>query len=113
MGVTTALDIFTGGATLTRIRELRQTDPPHLADVRAAGTGATVPGNMLEKITRRPLPTVDSPAAAQTWVDARLRDGADYIKIVYDEREGGPMAGHPDRPGTRRARPRRPRRRAH
>jgi len=91
MGVTTALDMFTGGATLTRIRELRQADPPDLADVRTAGTGATVPGNMLEKITGRPLPTVDGPAAAEAWVDARLRDGADYIKIVYDEREGGPM----------------------
>ena len=91
MGVTTALDMFTGGATLTRIRELRQADPPDLADVRTAGTGATVPGNLLEKITGQPLPTVDTPAAAEAWVDARLRDGADYIKIVYDEREGGPM----------------------
>ncbi|MEU0797084.1 amidohydrolase family protein [Amycolatopsis sp. NPDC005961] len=91
MGVTTALDMFTGGAALTRIRELRQADPPDLADVRTAGTGATVPGNMLEKITGQPLPTVDGPAAAEAWVDARLRDGADYIKIVYDEREGGPM----------------------
>ena len=91
MGVTTALDMFTGGATLARIREVRQADPPDLADVRMAGAGATAPGNMLEKVTRRPLPTVDGPAAAEAWVDARLRDGADYIKIVYDEREGGPM----------------------
>ena len=91
MGVTTALDMFTGGGTLARIRELRQADPPDLADVRTAGTGATVPGNMLERITGQPLPTVDSPAGAEAWVDARLHEGADYIKIVYDEREGGPM----------------------
>ena len=91
MGVTTALDMFTGGDTLARVRELRRADPPDLADARAAGTGATVPGNMLEKLIRQPLATVDGPDAAEAWVDARLRDGADYIKIVYDRREGGPM----------------------
>ncbi len=91
MGVTTALDMFTGGGSLARIRELREVDRPELADVRTAGTGATVPGNMLEKISGQPLPTVDGPDTAQAWVDARLRDGADYIKIVYDKREGGPM----------------------
>jgi imidazolonepropionase-like amidohydrolase len=90
-GVTTALDMFSGGEPLARMLPLRQADPPHLAALRTAGTGATAPGNMLEKMAGHPLPTVEGPAAADTWVDARLRDGADYIKIVYDEREGGPL----------------------
>jgi imidazolonepropionase-like amidohydrolase len=91
MGVTTALDMFSGGEPLARMLRVQQTDPPHLAALRTAGTGATAPGNILEKLAGHPLPTVDSPAAADAWVDARLRDGADYIKIVYDEREGGPL----------------------
>jgi imidazolonepropionase-like amidohydrolase len=91
MGVTTALDMFSGGEPLAHMWRVQQADPPHLASLRTAGTGATAPGSMLEKLAGQPLPTVDSPAAADAWVDARLRDGADYIKIVYDEREGGPL----------------------
>lgn len=37
------------------------------------------------------LPTVTGPAGADGWVAARLAEGADYIKIVYDEREGAPL----------------------
>jgi imidazolonepropionase-like amidohydrolase len=91
-GVTTALDMFSGGAPLARMVQVRQADPPHLAALRTSGTGATAPGSVLEKMAGQPLPTVDGPAAADVWVDARLREGADYIKIVYDEREGGPLA---------------------
>jgi imidazolonepropionase-like amidohydrolase len=42
----------------------------------------------------QPLPTIHDPKDAVAWVDARLGEGSDYIKIVYDEREGGPL----DRP---------------
>jgi imidazolonepropionase-like amidohydrolase len=91
MGVTTALDMFSGGEPLARMLRVRQADPPHLAALRTAGTGATAPGSMLEKLAGQPLPTVDGPAAADAWVAARLRDGADYIKIIYDEGEGGPL----------------------
>jgi imidazolonepropionase-like amidohydrolase len=91
MGVTTALDMFSGGEPLADLVRLRQADPADVAAPRTAGTGATAPGSMLEKLTGQPLPTVAGPAAADGWVDARLREGADYIKIVYDEREGGPL----------------------
>ena len=91
-GVTTALDMFSGGEPLTRIVAIRQSDPPDLADVRTAGTGATAPGSMLEKLTGHTLPTVTDAHAAHAWVQARLAEGADYIKIIYDEREGGPLS---------------------
>jgi imidazolonepropionase-like amidohydrolase len=91
LGATTALDMFSVGEPLATTVRLRQADPPHLAALRTAGTGATAPGNMLEKLAGQPLPTVDSPATAERWVDARLREGADYIKIIHDEREGGPL----------------------
>jgi imidazolonepropionase-like amidohydrolase len=91
LGVTTALDMFCGASSLVRIGQLRESDPPDLASVRTAGTGATAPGNLLEKLTRSRLPTIASPAEADAWVAARLAEGSDYIKIVYDEREGGPL----------------------
>jgi imidazolonepropionase-like amidohydrolase len=91
MGVTTALDMFSGGETLAGIVQLRQTDPPQFAALRTAGTGAVAPGSMLEKLAGHPLPSVDGPAAADAWVAARVQEGADYIKIIYDERQGGPL----------------------
>lgn len=91
MGVTTALDMFSGGRPLQRIRQLRAAEPTGLASVRTAGTGATGPGSVLEKMSGRALPAVDRPAAAPAWVAARLGEGSDYIKIVYDPREGGPL----------------------
>ena len=90
-GVTTALDMFCGAGSLVHIGRLRRSDPPALASVRAAGTGATAPGNLLEKLTHGRLPTLAGPAEADAWVAARLAEGSDYIKIVYDEREGGPL----------------------
>jgi imidazolonepropionase-like amidohydrolase len=90
-GITTALDMFSGGESLTRTVAIRQSDPPDLADVRTAGSGATAPGSMLEKLTGHPLPTVADAHAAHAWVQARIQEGADYIKIIYDEREGGPL----------------------
>ncbi|MFC7384618.1 amidohydrolase family protein [Sphaerisporangium rhizosphaerae] len=91
MGVTTVMDMFSGGEPLARMRHLRRADPPQMAALRLAGTGATAPGSMLEKLAGQPLPAVDGPAAADAWVRTRLHEGADHIKIIYDEREGGPL----------------------
>jgi hypothetical protein len=91
MGITTALDMFSGGRPLERILELRAAEPAGLASVRMAGTGATGSGSMLEKMGGQPLPAVVGPQAAPAWVDARLAEGWDYIKIVYEPREGGPL----------------------
>jgi imidazolonepropionase-like amidohydrolase len=33
-----------------------------------------------------PIPTLTEPQEAQTFVDARIAEGSDYIKIVYDDR---------------------------
>jgi imidazolonepropionase-like amidohydrolase len=48
------------------------------------------------------IPTITSAAEAQTVVDARIAEGSDYIKIVYDD---GRTFGHPipsiDRPTLR------------
>jgi imidazolonepropionase-like amidohydrolase len=44
---------------------------------------------MLGKIALQPIPSIDRPQPAQAWVDARIGEGSDYIKIIDDEAEGG------------------------
>ncbi len=31
------------------------------------------------------IPTITSPAEAQEFVDARIAEGSDYIKVIYDD----------------------------
>jgi imidazolonepropionase-like amidohydrolase len=50
----------------------------------SAGTLATAPGGHGTEYGR-PIPTINSPAGAQAFVDARVAEGSDYIKIVYDD----------------------------
>lgn len=85
LGVTTMLDMFSGSARFERIKALRAADPPGLAAVRSAGTGATAPGGHPTQMGGPPFPTVADSADAAAFVDARIAEGSDYIKIVYDD----------------------------
>ncbi len=84
-GVTTQLDMWNAGARLRRIKALEAADPPDAADVRTAGTGATAPGGHPTQMGGPPFPTVSRPDEAQAFVDARIAEGSDYIKIIYDD----------------------------
>jgi hypothetical protein len=56
----------------------------HAADLRSAGTLVTVAkGHGTEY--GFPIPTLASAADAQSFVDARIAEGSDYIKIIYDD----------------------------
>jgi cytosine/adenosine deaminase-related metal-dependent hydrolase len=93
MGVTTVLDMFSGGERLKTLKRVAAEDSEGLADARTAGTGATAPGGhptqMGGPVT---FPTVASTAEADAFVDARIAEGADYIKIIYDDLgKGAPM----------------------
>jgi imidazolonepropionase-like amidohydrolase len=91
-GVTTALDMF-GSAEMLRVKQrIESADPPDIADLRAAGIGAVAPGGMLTGMMRQPLPTLAGPDEADSWVNARIAEGSDYIKIIFDPREGGPLS---------------------
>jgi imidazolonepropionase-like amidohydrolase len=85
LGVTTDLDMWNGGARYERIEQLRAADAPDVADVRTAGTGATAPGGHPTQMGGGSFPTIDDPADAQAFVDARIAEGSDYIKIIYDD----------------------------
>jgi imidazolonepropionase-like amidohydrolase len=92
LGITTVLDMFNGIELLQAKQRLVAQEPPDLADLRTAGYGAIAPRSALAKFSTDPLPTISSPEQAPLWVDARLAEGSDYIKIIYDEREGGDLS---------------------
>ena len=90
-GVTTALDMFGGGEKLKALKRIESEDPPDIADARASGYGATAPGSIFGRMMKQ-LPPVGSAEQAQSWVDERIAEGSDYIKVVYDDRIGGPLS---------------------
>jgi imidazolonepropionase-like amidohydrolase len=84
-GVTTELDMFTDVKYAQQTKK-EQAEGKNLdqADLRSAGTLATAPGGHGTEYGI-PIPTLSSPAEAQAWVDARIAEGSDYIKIVLDD----------------------------
>ncbi|MCO7225834.1 amidohydrolase family protein [Pleionea sp. CnH1-48] len=83
-GVTTELDMFTDYRFLQQHKTQRDNvDQVKQADLFSAGTLATSPkGHGTEYGI--PVPTLTSPDEAEAFVQARLKEGSDYIKIVYD-----------------------------
>jgi len=55
-----------------------------MTDLRSAGTGVTAPGGHFTEYGL-PIPTITGPDEAQEFVAARIIEGSDYIKIVYDD----------------------------
>jgi len=84
-GVTTELDMFTDVKYMQQVKRLeaegKNTD---MADLRSAGTLATVRGGHGTEYGFS-IPTLSTPAEAKEWVKVRVREGSDYIKIVYDD----------------------------
>lgn len=84
-GVTTELDMF---SDIKADAEIRQKEAAgknlDAADLRTAGTLVTVEkGHGTEYGLK--IPVLASAADAQTFVDARIAEGSDYIKIIYDD----------------------------
>jgi imidazolonepropionase-like amidohydrolase len=84
-GVTTCLDMFTIQTMAASLRaEQAATGAPDRTDLLSAGTLATAPGGHGTEYGV-PIPTLSTPEEAQAFVDARLAEGSDYIKIVKDD----------------------------
>jgi len=96
-GVTTALDMFSlQTAALGRLRGEQSTGcAPGRADMYSAGILATNPGGHGNEFGG-PMPTISAPDEAQQFVDDRIAEGSDFIKIVYDY-----YGTLPDDPGPR------------
>lgn len=87
-GVTTVLDMYTGSEGIQAFKQARERNAFDEADFRMAGSGATVPGGHPTELSSKgqiPLPTITDPADAQTFVDARIREGSEYLKIIFDD----------------------------
>jgi imidazolonepropionase-like amidohydrolase len=85
-GVTTELDMGNAPAVVSRLRE-EQNRPggaPGRADLFSAGNLATVPNGHGTQFGL-PIPTLTKPEEAQAWVDARVAEGSDYIKIAVED----------------------------
>ncbi|HEY2291136.1 MAG TPA: amidohydrolase family protein [Thermoanaerobaculia bacterium] len=84
-GVTTELDMFTTPAFAKQMREEQaKTGAPGRADLYSAGYLATAPGGHGTEYGI-PVPTLTKPEEAQAWVDARVAEGSDYIKIILED----------------------------
>lgn len=84
-GVTTELDMFMRYQDAQEIKKSQAEGKDlDMADLRSAGTLVTAPkGHGTEYGLS--IPTISSPAEAQAFVDARIAEGSDYIKIIYDD----------------------------
>lgn len=84
-GVTTELDMFTDYRFAASVRK-REAAGENIdgADLRSADILVTAPGGHGTEYGF-PIPTLASPTDAQSFVDARIAEGSDYIKIIYDD----------------------------
>jgi imidazolonepropionase-like amidohydrolase len=84
-GVTTVLDQFTSVEMARTTRERQARDELNdVADLFSAGMLVTAPGGHGTEYGME-IPTIRSPGEAQAFVDARLAEGSQWIKIVYDD----------------------------
>jgi imidazolonepropionase-like amidohydrolase len=84
-GVTTNLDMFTMPQFAVEMRrEQAEGKATDRADLFSAGTVVTAPGGHGTQ-SGFPIPTITEPAEAQSFVDERIAEGSDYIKIVLED----------------------------
>jgi len=82
-GVTTDIDMFTSVEFLKAMKAQQAAGSnPDRADLVSSGTLATVPGGHGTEYGIA-IPTLTRPEEAQAFVDARIAEGSDFIKIIY------------------------------
>ncbi len=85
-GVTTELEMWGSDASFALRNRITSSGITDLADLRTAGTGITVPGGHPTQMGGPAVPTLGPNDDAQTFVDARIAEGGDYIKIIYEHK---------------------------
>ena len=84
-GVTTVVDMFMDVKTMNSIKEIQSSGQANdQAYLISPGTLVTVPGGHGTQYGA-PISTITKPEEAQEFVDARIAEGADFIKIIYDD----------------------------
>jgi imidazolonepropionase-like amidohydrolase len=85
-GVTTELEMGGSEASVEIRRRRASGAPAKGADLRTAGTPITVPRGHPTQMGGPPMPTLGPHDDVQAFVDARIAEGSDYLKIVYEHR---------------------------
>jgi len=84
-GVTTELEMFGDHQAAAALRKQQaEGQGADRADLRSSGTLVTAPGGHGTQFGIK-IPTLTSPEEAPAFIDARIAEGSDYIKIVYDD----------------------------
>jgi imidazolonepropionase-like amidohydrolase len=84
-GVTSVVDMFMSVETMKAIKDKQAaTSDGSLATLVSAGILATAPGGHGTEYGMS-IPTVNNPEEAQDFVDARIAEGSDFIKIILDD----------------------------
>ncbi|MDZ7790883.1 MAG: amidohydrolase family protein [Xanthomonadales bacterium] len=88
MGVTTMFDMFRSPADQSLVIQQRESlQPTEQSDLFSAGYLATVEGGHGTQYGL-PVPIPESPETADEWVNQRLEEGSDYIKIIIEDGSG-------------------------
>lgn len=83
-GVTTELEMWGAASSLELRKKMAAGGFADIADFRTAGSGITVPNGHPTQMDGPPVPTLKPSDDAQAFVDARIAEGSDYIKIIYE-----------------------------
>jgi imidazolonepropionase-like amidohydrolase len=83
-GVTTELVMWGSDSILTLRSKMAARESMDTADFRTAGTGVTVPHGHPTQMGGPPIPTLAPGDDVQAFVDARIAEGGDYVKIMYE-----------------------------
>jgi imidazolonepropionase-like amidohydrolase len=84
-GITTELDMFMDHGLAAQLRrEQAEGRAAARADLRSAGTLVTAPGGHGTEYGVA-IPTLERPGDADAFVAARLAEGSDYVKAVFDD----------------------------
>ncbi len=84
-GVTTELDMDDDPSFAVPIQKAQAAGQERdAADIFTSGWAATCPGGHGTEGATIKIPTLSRPEEAQAFVDARIAEGSNYIKIIYD-----------------------------
>lgn len=83
-GVTTELEMWGADKSLALRKKIADGGLTDIADLRTAGTGITVPRGHGTQMGGPPFPTLAPGDNVQAFVDARIAEGGDYIKVTYE-----------------------------
>lgn len=88
-GVTTAVVMGTNQQGMSQVKQIEAADSFDVASILTAGPVATAPGGhptQMEGGARSgSIPTLSAPGEADAFVAARIAEGSDFIKIIYDD----------------------------